>query len=99
MLTAIFAFLGNNWKPVALLILIAAVAGDIRVLQYKIDKRDRNISTMEQSIGNLQGDLDRAKSAITALDNVISTYQSFVNRAINSIRTTQNRLAAQNLLF
>jgi len=91
-------FLGN-WKPIGLLVLIAVVAGYIRVLQYKVDSRDKTISTMEQSIENLGGDLARAKSAISALDNGIATYRSFVTRAINSIRETQAKQIAREHVF
>lgn len=101
-----WALLLGNWKPIGLLALVLAVAGYVRWLQYDVTRHVRTIveqkeviDILKKNVAVIDGDLNRAKTAITMLDNAILQYQAFVRESNESVKRTLKRIEDRNRDF
>ena len=103
MLTLILSFLGNNWKPVGLLVLVLSVGGYVKWLKYDVDRQKAKVAeqqalvkALDNDIGVLKTDLSNAKYAIEEIDKGVRQYQLYVQKALASVKVSQNRISEEN---
>ena len=90
------AWLIGNYKSVALLLLIAGIAGYITYLRADVKKHELEVIAQAKDINTLKIDLDNTKAGIDNMKEGMKTFQVFVGQALESMKTTQNKIAAQN---
>jgi hypothetical protein len=102
-LTLILSFLGNNWKPVAIIALILGIGGYVKWLKYDVDRQKAKVAeqmqlvkALDNDIGVLKTDLSNAKYAIGEIDKGVRQYQQYVQRALASVKASQNRISEEN---
>lgn len=103
MLTLILTFLGNNWKPVAIIALILGIGGYVKWLKYDVDRQKAKVAeqqllvkALDNDIGVLKTDLESAKYAIGEIDKGVRQYQLYVQKALASVKASQNRISEEN---
>jgi hypothetical protein len=102
-LTLILSFLGNNWKPVAIIALILGIGGYVKWLKYDVDRQKAKVAeqqilvkALDNDISTLKTDLSNAKLSIAAIDDGVRQYQKYVQKALASVKASQNRISAEN---
>jgi hypothetical protein len=102
-LTLILSFLGNNWKPVAIIALILGIGGYVKWLKYDVDRQKAKVAeqqalvrALDNDIGVLKADLENAKYAIGEIDKGVRQYQLYVQKALASVKASQNRISGEN---
>jgi hypothetical protein len=103
MISMILSFLGNNWKPVAIIALILGIGGYVKWLKYDVDRQKAKVAeqqelvkALDNDIGVLKADLENAKYAIEEIDKGVRQYQQYVQRALASVKASQNRISEEN---
>jgi hypothetical protein len=102
-LTLILSFLGNNWKPVAIIALILGIGGYVKWLKYDVDRQKARVAeqqmlvrALDNDIAVLKTDLSNAKYAIGEIDKGVRQYQLYVQKALASVKASQNRISEEN---
>jgi hypothetical protein len=102
----LLSFVGNNWKPIGLLIIIAGVMGYITVLRADIKKHDAEInrqkleSTIFQTnIAVLKNDVETAKLAIESINEAVERYQQYVQESLSAVKESHKKIQIQNTLL
>lgn len=97
------AFLLVNWKPVGLLLLVLGVGGYVKWLKYDVDRQKVKVQeqqalvkALDNDIVVLKADLVTAKAAIGMIDEGVRQYQQYVQKALASVKASQNRISAEN---
>jgi hypothetical protein len=97
------AFLLANWKPVGLLVLVLSVGGYVKWLKYDVDRQKAKVAeqlllvkALDNDIGVLKTDLFNAKASIEEIDKGVRQYQQYVQRALASVKASQNRISEEN---
>jgi hypothetical protein len=97
------AFLLANWKPVGLLVLVLSVGGYVKWLKYDVDRQKTRVQeqqllvkALDNDIAVLKTDLSTAKAAIGEIDKGVRQYQQYVQKALASVKASNNRISSEN---